>query len=148
MGELTDLQNLLERLGLAAVAAILVVAFILFMLGHPPASDYASLRRRMHSYSIRRAVLRVAEGVLVIQVVLVTLGGALLGAWNSTMISLMLGFDRSTASIWGAVLGGLIGFMLSTTLSAFLFVLTAIEENTRTTALLMALGVAPKDGRK
>ena len=93
---------------------------------------------------MRRAVLRVAEALAVVQVVLLTVIGAVVGGIYSGAVAGLTGGNAQSAQMVGAFLGGSTGFSGSIALTAFLFTLSAIEENTRTTATMLALVARPR----
>jgi hypothetical protein len=101
-------------------------------------------------FLIRRAVLRVAEFIAVVQVIMLTILGYIGGAGYAQFLTAMTGNrNTSVAVLAGGIIGGISGFVFSVGWTALLFTLSGIERNTRHTALMLELIARPrKDTRE
>lgn len=91
--------------------------------------------------------MKLAEALAVIQVVLLTVGGAVAGGAYAGIMAGVIGQNQQNAAVTGALLGGGAGFLAAMVLTGLLFTLAAIEENTRTTAMMLAIVARPRPER-
>ena len=83
---------------------------------------------------IRWLVIRIAEVLAIVVILLSTILGGLSGAFWAAVRSSLLGGPDGVYLFIGFVIGALSGLILSAITLAFLFVLIDISENTRKTA--------------
>ena len=126
---------------------VLVVAIARRFIGKPT-NDYESAVRHLNRPSMRRAVMRLAEALAVLQVIVLTVGGAVGGGFYATLISSMAGGKAQQAAVTGALIGGGAGFLSAMVITGLPFTLAAIEENTRTTATMLALVAKPRQAER
>jgi hypothetical protein len=132
-------------LSLMVIIGLVIVAVAKQFLGRST-SEYEAAARHLHRPSLRRAVIRLAELLAIVQVILLTVGGAIGGGFYARIIAGMVGNPQvqQRAAVTGAFLGGGAGFLSAMVITGLLFTLAAIEENTRTTASMLALVAKPR----
>jgi hypothetical protein len=88
--------------------------------------------------------MRLAELLAVVQVIVLTVGGAIGGGLYAGLMAGITSQNIQGAQTTGALIGGAGGFLSAMVLTGLLFTLAAIEENTRTTATMLAIVAKPR----
>jgi hypothetical protein len=94
----------------------------------------------------RRSVIRIAEAIQVIGMVLATLAGAFTGMTYGRMIAFASGSQEGGAAFLGFVIGGAVSFLITTTAAAILFALSETANNTARLVELMSQTNRPQTG--
>lgn len=138
---------------LIVIAVILVVVFVKWFVG-ARRTDLSGFEIVRPGGGMRRGIIRIAEGVAILFVFLVTFLGALFSGTYSYFLSGYLGGlsdgvifrtdPQSTVAI-AAIFGAISGFLAGALLTAPLFALTAIELNTRRTAAMLERLARPRN---
>lgn len=142
-----SIGELLFGLLLVLVIGLIVVAIIRQFMG-APTHEYEKATRHLRRPSLRRAVMRLAETLAVIQVIILTIGGGIGGGVYAGFIAGLAGQNVHNAQATGALLGAGAGFLSAMVITGLLFTLAAIEENTRTTAAMLAMLARPREQQK
>jgi cytosine/uracil/thiamine/allantoin permease len=136
-------NELFVSLLLIVVIGVVVIAIARQFFGKPT-SDYEDATKHLNRPSIRRAVMRLAEFLAVVQVILLTVGGAIGGGLYAGFMAGLANQNVQGAQATGALIGGAGGFLSAMVLTGLLFTLAAIEENTRTTATMLSILARPR----
>jgi hypothetical protein len=132
-------------------AAALVIALVKWIGARK--TDIAGFEIVRPGGGMRRGIIRIAEGVSLLLIVVSTLIGAVLGATQSYLISVLFravsndgifSADPQAAVIFAAISGAVGGFLLTALPFSFLFTLSAIELNTRRTAAMLERLARPR----
>ena len=122
------------ELTIELILLAVVVVVIMLIIKQIWGKNEAQLDRAIRSItrpSFRRGIIMFAEAVAVVQVILFTALGAVLGDIYSGMTSHLTVQDKQSAETFGAFLGGFAGFASSAIFMGMIFAIGAIERNTR-----------------
>jgi hypothetical protein len=131
---------------LALIIVLVIIPLVVTLILHvirlvfPRKSRTIPNTRISGNWSVRRALIVVAEIVVLLMVVIMTVSCALFGAELARMMAsnpAMGGGNVDQMRTVGTIVGGIAGFVLSALLTAFFFTLTEIERNTRHTAAML-----------
>jgi hypothetical protein len=139
---------------LIVIAVILVIVFVKWIVG-ARRTDITGFEIVRPGGGMRRGIIRIAEGVAIVFVLLFTFFGALFSGSYSYFLWGYLGgisdgaifrSDPQSTVVIAAIIGAISGFLSSALLTAPLFTLSAIELNTRRTAAMLERLARPRGG--
>jgi hypothetical protein len=139
-----DITSMAVLLAILALVAGLAIALARWMLASRRNKERESETIRHSGGALRRAIIRIGEAAAILAVVLATIIGALASSAYGHVIwpilqslGLPVGNDPGSSAAWAAFGGGIISFLATSMITARLFALAAIEQNTRMTASLL-----------
>ena len=88
------------------------------------------------SGAIQRVVMRIAETVAVIQLIVLTILGGVGGALYGRLTAGFTNQNQDGAAALGLIFGAASGFFAASIIMAIIFTISAIERNTRHTAMM------------